>query len=171
MFLLKAFLCDPKAARVKTRTGKMEDGAGAGFLPRPSLWCSVTFLDLGSRSAPWDGGPWSACSPGVSWNPGGSHALQSLLPAQRVGCQGRICQNEVKAPSVWNMPPNPSFLPASAVLRGAVGPEELVSGKRVELLVPIWARRRPEPGGHTGENTSTWLCTWTGEPEARPIPW
>lgn len=53
----------------------------------------MTFLNLNSCSVP------GACL--CYFCRGLMGALQSFLLAQRVGCRGWICHNEVKTPSIW----------------------------------------------------------------------
>lgn len=135
MFLLTASLWDPTASQDQRRT-RQDGGWGRGW-----ICASAQLLLLCDLSGPlfllceWDSSiPCSACP-----HPPGFPGIQGLLrpcssPAQSVGCQGRICQNEVKTAHLggWASSVSPVLRQFWEVLRrigkGAVGAEKRVQG-------------------------------------------
>lgn len=167
--LCSVFLCEPKAEGVVRRTGP-NGGWRWGWSPASApplglcdFWASV--LALGNGTAARALPP----PPGSHGTQDGIHVLQSLLPAQRVGCQGSLCHNEVKGlPSLGCLAPCPQLRPCLGqfwerlwLLGGAVGAEGPVSrigvGAHVDQEKPARG-----PGCRTGENKPAWLPAGPG---------
>lgn len=150
VYLLIVFLWDPKARRVERRT--RHDGRwGWGWMP-----ASARPLVLFDYSGPlfW------LCSVGQQL---GVCLLPQGLVGSRVvlipcsafslpegGLTGKDLPERSEGPLCLGcLAPPASFLPQAileglGVLKGAVGAEQPLSREGIELLVPTWARRRPE---------------------------
>lgn len=143
--LCSVFLCEPKAEGVVRRTGP-NGGWRWGWSPASApplglcdFWASV--LALGNGTAARALPP----PPGSHGTQDRIHVLQSLLPAQRVGCQGSM---KLKGSPLWDAwPPVPSFVPASGNSGRGCGYWEGLWVLRDRCpgseLVPMWTRRSP----------------------------
>ena len=138
----------PQATRVKRRTEQIR-GWGWGGIPASA-----------QPLAPCDcSGPWfSLCTMGQQPSSAPSPRVPVSLwsPSLPRGWADKEGFAKTKSPSVW------SFREGLRVLR------KWRPGGRLSCWYPSRPGDSQSPGGHTGENRSTWPHAWAGEPGASP---